>query len=70
MDLTGKGGELRVSISDNATLDASNWRASSVEASATGDAKGRVYAKDNASVKTSGNADLRVEGNADVEKND
>ncbi len=70
MELSGKGGDLKLNLADNAVLDASDWRAESVEGSATGSSKGRVYAKDNARIKSFDTADLRVEGPGDVERRD
>jgi phage shock protein PspC (stress-responsive transcriptional regulator) len=67
--LSGRGGNLRASLSDNSSLDATDWRADDVEISANGTSKAKVYARDNAKVRTTENADVKVEGNADIEKN-
>ncbi len=66
--ISGKGGDLRASLSDSANLDASDWRADDVEISANGNAKARVYARNNARVRSTENADVKVEGNAEVER--
>jgi hypothetical protein len=66
--LSGKGGELRATLSDDANLDALDWRASEVKASANGNSKGRAFARDNASIRVDANADFKVEGTSDIER--
>ena len=68
MILSGKGGELRATLSDDANLDALDWRASEVKASANGNSKGRAFARDNASIRVDANADFKVEGTSDIER--
>jgi hypothetical protein len=68
MILSGKGGELRATLSDDANLDAMDWRASEVKASANGNSKGRAFARDNASIRVDANADFKVEGTSDIER--
>lgn len=66
LDLTGKGGELDASLSDNAVLEAANWTADRVEVSASDAARARLFAKDDALVISTGQSSVRVDGGADV----
>jgi phage shock protein PspC (stress-responsive transcriptional regulator) len=68
IELTGKGGELIANLSEDAVLDASNWRAENVEVSTSEAAKARVYARNDALILNQGGASnsVRVEGGAKV----
>jgi hypothetical protein len=66
LDLTGKGNELDASLSDDAVLEATNWNADRVEITASDNAHGRVFAKDNALIISTGQSSVRVDGGAEV----
>jgi len=66
LDLTGKGDYLNASLSDDATLEAASWSADRVEVSASGSARARVLAKDDATVLSKGGSSVRVDGGARV----
>lgn len=66
LDLTGKGDDLEVSLSDEAVLEATNWTADRVEVSASDKARARIFAKDDALVLSTGESSVRVDGGARV----
>jgi phage shock protein PspC (stress-responsive transcriptional regulator) len=68
LDLTGRGNDLEVSLSDDAVLEAANWTADRVEVSASDNARGRLFAKDDALVISTGQSSVRVDGGANVRK--
>lgn len=66
LDLTGKGDDLEVSLSDEAVLEATNWTADRVEVSASDKSRARIFAKDDALVLSTGESSVRVDGGARV----
>ncbi len=66
VDLTGKGNELKASLTDNSVLESSNWSAERVEISSSDNAKARVFAKDDALILSTGQSSVRVDGGAHV----
>jgi phage shock protein PspC (stress-responsive transcriptional regulator) len=68
LELTGRGNNLEVSLSDNAELEAANWTADRVEVSASDNARARLFAKDDALVISTGQSSVRVDGGARVRK--
>lgn len=68
LDLSGDGGELEVTLNDSAKLEASNWKASSAQITASDNSKARVYGRDRVKIKSSDASDVKVEGSAEVER--
>jgi phage shock protein PspC (stress-responsive transcriptional regulator) len=66
LDLTGGGGRLDASLSDDAVLEATNWRARDVEVSASEKARARVFADSDAVLRSTGESSVKVDGGANV----
>ncbi len=66
INLTGKGDDLDLSLSDDSSLDATGWRANQADVSASGNARAQLNVKDNATVISQGNSQVRVDGGASV----
>lgn len=66
LDLTGKGDELEVNLSDAAVLESANWRAESGEVYTSETARARVFIKNNALVISTGSSSVKVDGGADI----
>lgn len=69
LELDGRGHDLTVNLVDGATLEAPNFRVSDVDISASDGSRARVYASDNAKVKTDAESKVKVDGGADVDNN-
>ncbi|MEO6760455.1 MAG: DUF2807 domain-containing protein, partial [Saprospiraceae bacterium] len=66
VELTGKGHDMEVTLSDDAQLDGSNWRVDEAEISASDNAKARVNVRNNAKVNSGDHSQVKVEGGAEV----
>lgn len=66
LELTGRGNNIDASLSDNAELEATSWIADRVEVSAADAAKGRLFAKDDALILSTGQSSIRIDGGARV----
>ena len=69
LELDGRGHDLKANLVDGATLEAPNFRVSDVDISASDGSRARVYASDNAKVKTDSESKVKVDGGADVNDN-
>ena len=69
LELDGRGHDLTVNLVDGAVLEAPNFRVSDVDISASDGSRARVYASDNAKVKTDAESKVKVDGGADMEEN-
>lgn len=68
LDLTGRGRDLEVSLSDQANLDAQGWQAENIDVSASDASKGRVFARQSAVVVSDGSSNVKVDGGAEVRR--
>jgi hypothetical protein len=66
LDLTGKGNEMDVNLTDSSVLESSNWRAESGEIYTSESARARVFIKNNALVISTGSSSVKVDGGGDV----
>jgi hypothetical protein len=64
VELYGEGNRLSATLSDNAVLDANGWRANEITVAASGNASGRVYGKERATIKTENASTVKLEGPA------
>lgn len=69
MELTGDGDRLEASLSNGAVLEASSWRTDDANISASDGSKARIYARDEAVVRSDGSSEVKVDGNAEVKGN-
>lgn len=69
LDLTGRGDNLEVNLTDNSSLESTNWRAESGEIYTSESARARVFIKQNALVVSTGSSSVRVDGGAEVRNN-
>ena len=66
LDLTGRGDELDVNLTDASVLESTNWRAESGEIYASETARARVFVKDRVLVVSTGSSNVKVDGGAEV----
>ena len=66
LDLTGKGDEMDVNLTDASVLESTNWRANRGEIYTSESAKARVFLKDQVLVVSTGTSSVRVDGGAEV----
>lgn len=69
LDLTGKGDELDVNLTDTAVLESTNWRADSGEIYASESARARVFVKNRVLVVSTGSSTVKVDGGAEIRNN-
>ena len=69
LELNGEGDRLEASLSNGAVLEASSWRTDDANVSASDGSKARIYARDEAVVRSDGSSEVKVDGNADVKGN-
>lgn len=69
LSLTGDGGEVEVSVTENAQLEAANFKAARIRANASDNASAHVHARDYIKVRTSGAATVKNEGTAEPDNN-
>lgn len=70
LDLTGKGDEMDVNLTDASMLESTNWRANRGEIYTSESAKARVFLKDQVLVVSTGASSVRVDGGAEVRNKD
>jgi phage shock protein PspC (stress-responsive transcriptional regulator) len=68
LDLTGEGDNLQASLTDGAVLTASSFPIETAIISASDNAKARINASENVTIKSDDSSSVKVEGTANVEK--
>ena len=69
VELTGEGDHLEASLNNGAVLEASSWRTDRADISASDGSKARIYARNEAEVRSDGSSQVKVDGNAEVKGN-
>ncbi|TNE53449.1 MAG: PspC domain-containing protein [Bacteroidetes bacterium] len=67
-ELVGNGDNLEATLSDGATLEASGWRTSRADISASGASTVKAQVNDRARIKSDETSSIKIEGNARVEE--
>jgi phage shock protein PspC (stress-responsive transcriptional regulator) len=70
VELTGKGDELKASVTDGASLEASSWRTDNAKISATNNSNAHINANNEVSVKSDISSHITVDGTATLKKNE
>ncbi len=63
LDLTGRGKDFKVSLSDGASLEAQAFRVEDARVYANGGSKAKIYVNDDAKVEADNSSDVKVERN-------
>jgi phage shock protein PspC (stress-responsive transcriptional regulator) len=63
LDLTGRGKDLKASLSDGAVFEAQAFRTGEARVYASGGSKARIYVRDDAKVEADASSDVKVERN-------
>lgn len=69
IELTGDGDRLEASLSNGAELEATSWRTDKANVSASDGSKARIYARDEAVVRSDNSSEVKVDGNAEIKGN-